>query len=82
MVWTRGLPSDSTQIFEGTSSAFGSATKISTVRAVVTSFNKTRLQGATQFWYWVRHKVNGSGTGANAALQENPIAYTAIGCAL
>ncbi len=80
MVWTRGLPSDSTQVFEGTTSSFPSAAKIATVRAIVTSFNRTRLQGSTQFWYWVRHKVNGSGTGTHTALQENPISYTALGC--
>jgi hypothetical protein len=80
MAWTRGLPSDSTQIFEGTTSDFASAAKIATVRAIQTSFNRTRLQSSVQFWYWVRHKVNGVGTGTRTALQDNPMSYTALGC--
>jgi hypothetical protein len=80
MAWTRGIPSDSTQIFEGTTSSFASAAKIATVRAMQTSFNRTRLQSSVQFWYWVRHKVNGAGTGAHTALQENPISYTGVDC--
>lgn len=80
MAWTRGLPSDSTQIFEGPTSDFASAWKIATVRAIQTSFNRTRLQSSTQYWYWVRHKVNGIGTGTRTALQDNPISYTGLGC--
>lgn len=65
----------STQLWEGTTASFSSATVIQTQPLPVTGTSVTKVAGPTNYYYWVRHLTASGTPGVETACADNPVQF-------
>ena len=77
--WTRAEFSvgSTTELFENTINDFSTSTRVWAGPSKIVSAQITKTVNSTNYWYWVRHVLQGGTTGTQVLVTSPPVQYIA-----